>query len=178
MTSPLGAFSTLSTLWRPSGLTDHKKRWSVPLCAALVAFCSLAFASEHHGMVKFGGLPVPGATVTATQADKRFTAITDQQGAYFFPDLPDGVWRVRVEMLCFAPLEREVAVSAQAPAGEWELKLLPVEQMGAVDKGAAAHPVGGKRSGHNCDSKHGQQHECRRETARAKPFQKQFHRVR
>jgi hypothetical protein len=100
-------------------------------------FCSLAFAAEHHGLVKFGGLPVPGATVTATQAE-RFTAITDQQGAYSFPDLPDGVWRVRVEMLCFAPLEREVAVSAQAPAGEWELKLLPVDQMGAVAPPPAA----------------------------------------
>ncbi len=89
-------------------------------------------------MVKFGGLPVPGATVIATQAEKRLTAITDQQGAYFFPDLPDGVWTVRVEMLCFVPLEREVAVSAQAPAGEWELKLLPVEQMGAVAPAPAA----------------------------------------
>jgi hypothetical protein len=89
-------------------------------------------------MVKFGGLPVPGATVTATQADKRFTAITDQQGAYFFADLPDGVWKVRVEMLCFAPLEREVAVTAQAPAPDWELKLLPLEQMGAVAPPPAA----------------------------------------
>ena len=94
--------------------------------------CSLLAAAEHHGLVKFGGLPVPGATVTATQADKRFTAITDQQGAYSFADLPDGVWTVRVEMLCFAPLEKEVAVTAQAPAPEWELKLLPLDQMGAV----------------------------------------------
>jgi hypothetical protein len=89
-------------------------------------------AAEHHGLVKFGGLPVPGATVTATQAEKRLTAITDQQGAYFFADLPDGVWTVRVEMLCFAPLEKEVAITAQAPAPEWDLKLLPLDQMGAV----------------------------------------------
>jgi hypothetical protein len=100
--------------------------------AVFLAFCSLAFAAEHHGLVKFGGLPVPGATVTATQADKRFTAVTDQQGAYSFPDLPDGVWNIRVEMLCFAPMEKEVAVTAQAPAPEWELKLLPLDQMGAV----------------------------------------------
>jgi hypothetical protein len=33
--------------------------------------------SEHHGTVKFGGLPLPGAAVTAKQGDKSFSAITD-----------------------------------------------------------------------------------------------------
>ena len=31
----------------------------------------LALASEYHGQVTFGGLPVPGATITATQGDQK-----------------------------------------------------------------------------------------------------------
>ena len=34
-------------------------------------------AAEHHGIVKFAGLGVPGATVTATQGDKKLVAITE-----------------------------------------------------------------------------------------------------
>ena len=49
-------------------------------------------ASEHHGTVKSAGLPVPGATVTATQGDKKFVTTTDENGRYSFPDLTDGLW--------------------------------------------------------------------------------------
>ena len=62
-------------------------------------------ASESHGAVKYGGLPLPGATVTATQGDKRIVAVTDANGNYSFPDLADGVWTIDVEMLCFEPAE-------------------------------------------------------------------------
>jgi hypothetical protein len=94
----------------------------------LVALFNLA-AVEHHGRVTFNGLPVPGVTVTATEAGKRLTAVTDQQGAYAFPDLAEGIWTIRVEMLCFAPIEREVAVAPAAPSPEWQLKMLPLEEM-------------------------------------------------
>src|ERR1017187_4846194 len=80
-------------------------------------------AAEHHGQVKFGGLPVPGATVTATQGDKKLVAVTDPRGVYSFPDLADGVWTIQVEMLCFATLKQEVGVAPSAPRPEWELKL-------------------------------------------------------
>ena len=46
-------------------------------------------ASEHHGTVRSGGLPIPGATVTAIQADKKVVTTTDEQGAYLFPNLAD-----------------------------------------------------------------------------------------
>ena len=91
-------------------------------------------AVEHHGRVTFNGLPVPGVTVTATEAGKRLTAVTDQQGAYAFPDLAEGIWTIRVEMLCFAPIEREVAVAPAAPSPEWQLQMLPLAEM----HGAAA----------------------------------------
>jgi len=86
-------------------------------------------ATEHHGQVKFGGLPVPGATVTATQTDKTFTAITDPQGAYSFADLSDGAWTIQVEMPGFAALRQEIQVGSDAPASEWGLKMLPLGEM-------------------------------------------------
>ena len=100
----------------------------------LVLACLTVFglaAAEHHGQVTFGGLPLPGATVTATLGEKRLSAITDQQGAYAFPDLPDGTWKIRVEMQCFEPVEREVAVGPDAPAALWELKMLPLTEITA-----------------------------------------------
>ncbi len=60
-------------------------------------------ASEHHGQVKFGGLPIPGVTVTATQGDKKLVTVSDSQGMYSFPDLPEGAWTFEIEMLCFVP---------------------------------------------------------------------------
>src|SRR6266852_4804664 len=69
-------------------------------------------AAEQHGFVKFGGLPLPGATVTASQAEKKLIAITDQQGVYSFADLPDGVWTIQVEMLCFVPIKQNITIAA------------------------------------------------------------------
>jgi trimeric autotransporter adhesin len=98
-------------------------------------------AAEHHGTVRFGGLPVPGVAVTATRDGQRFTAITDQQGAYSFADLPDGTWTIRVEMQCFAPLEREIGVATGAPAPEWELRALPLAEIQAAAVPAPKAPA-------------------------------------
>src|ERR1022692_1567833 len=102
-------------------------RWTIVWAA-----CGLLSASEHHGIVKFAGLPVPGATITATMGDKKLVAITDLQGLYAFADLADGVWNVQVEMLCFATLNKEVAIAPNAPSPEWELKLLPFDEIKAA----------------------------------------------
>src|SRR5215471_20722620 len=98
---------------------------------ALLVLCHALTAAEHHGEVKFGGMPLPGATVAVTNGDKRLTAVTDQMGAYSFANLADGIWKIRVEMLCFEPIEKEVAVGPSAPAPAWELKLLPFEEIKA-----------------------------------------------
>jgi hypothetical protein len=88
--------------------------------------------SERHGRVVFGGLPLPGVTVTASEGDKKFVALTNQQGGYSFPDLPDGVWTIEVEMLCFVPIKQEVTLGADAAIPDWELKLLPYDQIQAA----------------------------------------------
>src|SRR5580693_7832613 len=101
------------------------------LTIALLFLCALT-AAEHKGKVQFGGLPVPGVTVTATQGDRTLTAITDQQGDYSFADLPDGVWNFQVEMLGFAPVKQDVTIAAGAGAPEWELKMLPLDEIKAA----------------------------------------------
>src|SRR5258708_9783693 len=65
-------------------------------------------AAEHHGQVKFDGLPVPGVTVTASQGDKKFAAITDTDGKDSFPDLADGNCTIQVDMLCFTAITPEL----------------------------------------------------------------------
>jgi trimeric autotransporter adhesin len=105
------------------------------LGACVLLFCLGTLdltAAEHHGQVKFGGLPVPGATITAVQGDKKLVTVTDAQGLYAFPELQDGIWILKVEMLCFSPAVREVEVSAAASGVEWELKLLPLNEINAV----------------------------------------------
>jgi hypothetical protein len=82
------------------------------------------FAAEHHGVVKSGGLPVPGATVTATMENKKAVTTTDDQGTYSFPDLDEGVWKMTVELLGFETATRDVGVSPEAPSPQWDLKLL------------------------------------------------------
>src|SRR6185437_16790707 len=87
------------------------------LCViAWLATCGIAAASEYHGQVTFGGLPVPGATVTATHADQKYSTITDQQGFYSFGDLPDGTWNIEIQMTGFATAQQDVAIVANMPA--------------------------------------------------------------
>ena len=107
------------------------------ICAiAWLSGLSLAMASEYHGQVTFGGLPLPGSTVTvtATQGTKTAVAITDSQGFYSFPDLADGKWTIAIAMTGFAPVKQEVTVAPNAAAGAFEMKLLSLEQMRAAAK--------------------------------------------
>ena len=101
-------------------------------------------AAEHHGTVKCGGLPVPGASVTAIQGDKKLLTTTDENGRYSFADLSDGAWTIEVEMLGFAKLSNEVGVAFDAPAAEWNFKFLPMNAImapPAVPATASAAPA-------------------------------------
>ncbi len=96
--------------------------------AALLAAISLT-AAEHRGVVKFGTLPVPGATVTAQQGEKKVTAVTDSQGAYVIKDLGEGKATIKVEMRGFTPAEKEVAVDQPA---EFALTMQPLAEITAA----------------------------------------------
>src|ERR1700730_13757091 len=92
----------------------HYLRYSMAVLLAVFAVCSLT-AAEQHGRILFAGLPVPGATVTVSQGDRKVVAITDEMGGYSFPDLAEGTWSFQVEMQGFTPVKQDVTVAA-APA--------------------------------------------------------------
>jgi len=111
--------------------------WSMMLLCASY----LAAASEYHGQVTYGGLPVPGATVTATQGTKKITTSSDQGGVYSFDDLPDGQWKLQIEMQCFSTIQSEIAITPNTPPGKWELTPLPLDQLMAQTKLTQAPPT-------------------------------------
>ncbi len=101
--------------------------------AAIASPC-IATASEYRGQVTFGGLPLPGATVTVTQGTKKMTAVTDQGGLYTFTDLADGPGKIEIEMLCFSTITADVTISPATLPGKWELRLLPLDQITKLTK--------------------------------------------
>jgi hypothetical protein len=103
---------------------------------ALGAMVAPAGASEFHGQVLFGGVPVPGAQVTVTAADgHKVNVVTDQQGTYSFPNLADGKVTVDVTMLCFRSANFTATVAADAPApAPVQLALLTLAEIQAVVK--------------------------------------------
>ncbi|SPE43538.1 hypothetical protein SBA3_960021 [Candidatus Sulfopaludibacter sp. SbA3] len=86
-------------------------------------------AAEYHGQVTFGGLPLPGVTITATQGEKVIAAVTDQQGAYSFADLPDGAWSLQVEKAGFSTGKHDVTVGGGLTGPPFELMMLALDQM-------------------------------------------------
>jgi hypothetical protein len=114
--------------------------WSALVPALLLFSISLLFstslnAAELKGKVQFGGLPLPGATITATANGKTLTAVAGDEGQYIFADITPGDWAFDVEMLCFEPLKQQVTVGAgeagsKATAGpEFDMKMLPLDQI-------------------------------------------------
>lgn len=113
--------------------------WRVAKASLICAFVWLfsltcAAAREYHGAVTFGGLPVPGAMITVTSGNRKFTTVTDQGGLYHFDDLPDGKWIINLEMQCFQTVHAEVTIASDTQAGKWELTLLPLEKLMAATK--------------------------------------------
>lgn len=112
-------------------LKRHFRYVAIACIALFVATLSL-IAAEYRGQVKFSGLPLPGATVTATQADKKLTAVSDEDGNFVFPDLPDGTWQLEVDMLGFEPAKQEITQGTGLPGPSFALKMLPLDQIQAV----------------------------------------------
>lgn len=88
-----------------------------------------AHATEYHGRVLFGTVPVAGAVVTVTRDGKALSTITDLQGLYEFPNLEDGAWRISIELRGFAKLVNDITVAANTSQPDISLKLLSLEQI-------------------------------------------------
>ncbi|HEX4065445.1 MAG TPA: carboxypeptidase-like regulatory domain-containing protein [Acidobacteriaceae bacterium] len=103
------------------------RQW-ICLLAMLLA-SAWAWATEYHGQVFVGGVPVPGATVTVTRDGKQLSTVTDEQGLYAFPDLADGSWNLAIQMRGFVTLKSTVTVAPDVPQGKFELTLLDLQKM-------------------------------------------------
>src|SRR4051794_19453570 len=100
--------------------------------AVLAAISAMAVAAaEHKGVVRFGGLPLPGATVRAEQGSRTFLATTDAEGQYTIPELGDGTMTVEVSMQLFQTEQRTIALPSDGPTA-WHLQLLAAEKIQAL----------------------------------------------
>src|SRR5262245_17207187 len=86
-------------------------------------------AAEYAGVVTGTGVPIPGATVTATRGDKQVATTTDPNGVFRFTDLDEGEWTVRVEMLGFSTVTQTVSVAAGIEPAKWTLTLKSVQEL-------------------------------------------------
>ena len=114
------------------------RRWAG--LAVLLAASTSAWASEFHGIVSVGGVPVPGATVTVTQGGKKYVTVTDTQGFYSIADLADGAATVDVAMTGFAELKQDVTVAADGALAKLELKQMSLDEMRAALKPVMSAP--------------------------------------
>jgi hypothetical protein len=103
---------------------------SLWLALALLATPILAaHADELRGTVTFKGLPVPGASITASRDGETESAVTDASGVYTFPDLHEGIWTVSVEMFGFATVHEQIEVSSHTTPYRWQLALLTLNEL-------------------------------------------------
>src|SRR5436190_12008438 len=70
---------------------------------------------KQIGVVRALGRAIPGATITATQGDRKVVTTTDESGRYQLEGLTPGDWTIRVEMVAFAPVSRQWMASDVAP---------------------------------------------------------------
>src|SRR5687767_8637061 len=112
-------------------------RWSLVAVAVALRVAAAVAASDQRGQVLFNGLPVPGATITAVQGEKKIVAVSDDEGAYRLSGLDDGAYSLRVEMLGFEPIVQELKVAENNPPSTWTLTLLSFDEISKVATFAA-----------------------------------------
>ena len=106
------------------------------LPALLFASCVLAMtphslraASDLSGRVLFSGLPVPGASVSATRGAHTVAALSDDEGVFRFTNLEDGTWILRVEMRGFVTASRDITVPFEGPPLTWPLTMRSYQEI-------------------------------------------------
>ncbi len=97
-------------------------------------------ARSQSGLVRSGGQPIPGATVTAAGAGKTLTTVTGADGRYMFPGIAPGGWTIQVSMFGFEPAHHDVAAPGSGKEWDFDLKLREsqtAQRLAAVAKRAS-----------------------------------------
>lgn len=103
----------------------------------------------QSGFVKSGDQPIPGVTVTISQAGQTLSTVTDADGHYSFPPVASGIWTAQVEMFGFDTLKKDIDYNAAKGPVNFDLQLAPspalerLRQFAARRDGGAAGPGGG-----------------------------------
>ena len=98
-------------------------------CVCLVLGSQTLSAAEYHGRVRYSGVPVPGATVSLRQGSTELATVTDSQGLYEFAKVPEGEWKISIELRGFAPMQSSVTIAATNEQGEWTLQMLDLKDL-------------------------------------------------
>jgi len=82
-------------------------------CLILLIFSGVAAADVQNGIVRSGGQPIPGATVSAEcGTDSKITTTTDDAGRFEIGGLPSTSCKYTVLMFGFEPLQKDAAASS------------------------------------------------------------------
>ncbi len=68
----------------------------------------MLLSAQQTGSVRAADQFIPGATITATQGDKKVVAFTDEAGQYKL-NLGPGEWDIQIEMMGFNVAHGQVA---------------------------------------------------------------------
>jgi len=103
-----------------------------------------------HGVVKSGSMPIPGAGVSATNADtkEQITTWTDVDGSYVLRIPADGKYSVRVQMAAFAGKEQEVTLDATRADVQQNFELI-LQSRARDARGNEAGNAGARNGGEN-----------------------------
>ena len=112
--------------------------------AFLFFLVSILSAAEHRGRVRSGGLPIPGATVTAQSGTARLATSTGEAGFYHFQNLAAGEWSIEVRIFGFEPARREVTINGRNALIEWELALTAAAPPPARNRRGRGRANGGR----------------------------------
>jgi carboxypeptidase family protein len=104
----------------------------------------------QSGTVRSGKQPIPGATLVATQAGQKFTAITDVEGHFKFDGLAPGSWTVEASMFGFQPESKPVTTPAAPGSLDFNLQLRTLQLPNRAAR-LGGQPLGGQ-SGTPADS--------------------------
>ncbi|HVG24994.1 MAG TPA: TonB-dependent receptor [Thermoanaerobaculia bacterium] len=101
----------------------------------LALVCALPLIAQTtgslSGTVTSEGSALPGVTVTVSSPSLQGTrqAVTGDAGAYSFPALPPGEYRVRFELAGMAPMEKKVSLQLSQPSkADAELRVSAVSE--------------------------------------------------
>ena len=129
--------SALSADFAPEFLRNAVAPWQLAIELSLIlTFVCSALAGQTisgntptgqiHGIVRSGGIALPGVTVTVanTLTGQKSVTSTGVNGLYKLGSLPNGRYVVRAQFAAFSPLTQEVVITDAAHLGEANFDLI------------------------------------------------------